>query len=353
MLLKRIANKIDAVVEEFGVDMKANSLTRIGLLFDIFLSHVRYGTNVEDYFLYQFYNRKHRVRKDYVSSWDRSYMMNYANSPKYFELFEDKRRFVETYGKYMKRSLFTFADGEEAYHRWLEENPADRYIFKPAGGCCGVGIFVLPKDSDKIRDYAWLAEQAEDMVAEPFIENCEEVKKIYPGTLNTLRVPTMRKNGKPEIFCAYLRMGVAGIETDNYSNGGIAAPVDLESGVIYSCAMNRKGKRFVFHPDSVEQLVGFKIPMWEEVKALVLEVADITPEVVYSAWDIAVLPTGPVLVEGNICGDVAGMQQIHGGMRVHYAPYLPKKRKLHFGYNAVGKPMREYYAAKEAAKTDE
>lgn len=92
--------------------------------------------------------------------------------------------------------------------------------------------------------------------------------------------------------------------------------------------------------------------MWEEVKALVLEVADITPEVIYSAWDIAILPTGPVLIEGNICGDVAGMQQIHGGMRVHYEPYLPKKRKWHFGYNAVGKPMREYYVAKEAEKAD-
>lgn len=351
MLLKTISNKIDSLLGEYHVDLKELSLTKVGLLRDILVSHVRYGTNVADYFQYKFYNLKHRARSAYVSQWDRMYMMNYVNGMKYFDLFEDKRQFIEKYGKFMGRTIFALVDGEEAYNRWLEANPANKYIFKPAGGCCGEGIFVLPKDSEKLHDYAWLMQQDEALVAEPFIENCEELKRIYPETLNTLRIPTMVKDGKPVIFCCYLRMGVAGIETDNYSNGGIAAPVDLDSGVIYSSAMNKKGERFVCHPDSGEQLVGFQIPMWEEVKALVLEAAAVTPEVIYSAWDIAILPTGPILIEGNIGGDVVGMQQVHGeGKRYVYAPYLPKKRRWHFGYYNVMTPYRKHFEAKEAAE---
>lgn len=346
MLVNTILGKVDSLVEEYGLDLKANSMTRLGLLVDVFVSHVRYGTNVADYFLYKFYNLKHRARKTYMTQWDRMYLMNYVNGMKHFDLFEDKRLFVEAYGKYMGRSTCVMGDGEEAYLRWLESNPADKYIFKPAGGCCGKGIFVLTKDSEKLRDYAWLMEQDEELVAEPFIENCEEMKKLHPGTLNTLRICTVRKDDKSVIVGTYLRIGVAGRDTDNYNNGGIVVEVDQETGTVVSAGVNRKSKWFAFHPDSGEQLVGFRIPMWEECKALTLEVADVTPEVIYSGWDIAVLPTGPVLIEGNIGGDV-DIQQAHGkGKRGTYEFLLPK-RKWHFGFSKVAKPMTKHFEAKE------
>lgn len=349
MLIKRLSDKIDSVIEEFGLDLKANSLTRFGLLVDLLTSHVLYGVNVTDYFLHKFYNLKPRAKKMYMTQWDRMYMMCKINGMENFDLFEDKGLFFQKYGKYMGRTACVLTEGEEAYLRWLENNPAGKYIFKPAGGCCGQGIFVLPQDSEKVRDYSWLTSQDEALVAEPYIENCEELKKVYPGTLNTLRVCTLRSEGKPVIIGCYLRMGVAGIATDNYSNGGVLAEVDLDSGVVITTAINKKGKRYAFHPDSGEQIVGLRIPMWKEVQALVMEVAEVTPEVVYSAWDIAVLPNGPVLIEGNIGGDVDLQQTPQGiGKRALYEPYLPKRRHWHFGFNTVTTTYRKHMDAKKS-----
>lgn len=349
MLMKYLVDKVDNLIEEFGLDMKGNSLTRGGLLLDILVSHVLYGTNVTDYFLHKFYSLKHRAKKTFMTQWDRMYMMCQVNGMEHFDLFEDKGQFAVKYGKYMGRSTCALAEGEEAYCRWLENNPASKYIFKPAGGGCGQGIFVLPQDSEKLRDYSRLIKEDDTLVVEPYIENCQELKKLHPGTLNTLRVCTLRKEGKPFIFGCYLRMGVAGIATDNYSNGGILAEVDLDSGVVITTGVNKKGKRFAFHPDSGEQIVGFKIPMWEETKALTLEVAEVTKDVVYSSWDIAILPNGPVLIEGNIGGDVDLQQTPRGiGKRALYEEYLPKRRQLHLGYNAVTKPYRDHAKAKEA-----
>lgn len=353
MLVKQLVEKIDNLIEEFNLDMSANSLTRGGLLFDIFASHVLYGANVTDYFLHKFYRLKHRARKTYMTQWDRQYMMCHVNGTKYLDLYEDKGQFAVGYEQYMGRTTCILADGKEPYCRWLEENPANKYIFKPADGCCGQGIFVLSQDSENLRNYSWLMEQDDKLVVEPYIENCEELKKIYPGTLNTLRICTLLREGKPVIVGCYLRMGVAGIATDNYSNGGILAEVDLDSGVVITTAINKKGKRFAFHPDTGEQIVGFKIPMWGEVKAFVEEISKVAPDVVYSAWDIAVLPSGPVLIEGNIGGDVDLQQTPQGiGKRALYEPYLPKKRRWHFGYSAVTKPYRDHDKAKKAAEAE-
>lgn len=348
MLLNYLVEKIDGLVEEFGLNLKEIGLSRGRLLLDILVSHVRYGVNVTDYFLHQFYNRKHHEKKTYMTQWDRMYMMCYVNDIKYFDLFEDKRQFVEKYEKYMGRSICVLADGEEAYCRWLNNNSAANYIFKPADGCCGRGIFVLPKDSEKLRDHSWLMSQDKSLVVEPYIENCDELKRLYPGTLNTLRICTLIEEGKPVIIGCYLRMGVAGIATDNYSNGGILAEIDLDSGTVITTGVNKKGRRFAFHPDTGEQIVGCRIPMWEETKAFVLKVAEVTPEVIYSAWDIAILPNGPVLIEGNIGGDVDLQQTPRGiGKRALYELYLPKNRKLHFGYKDATKPYRDYIKNKQ------
>ena len=348
MLLRYLTEKIDRLTEEFGLNRKAVGLSRIALLLDILACHVRYGCNVADYFMYRFYNLRHRAKKTYMTQWDRMYMMCHVNGMEHFELFEDKRQFVKKYEKFMGRSTCVLSQGEEAYKRWLAENPAEKYIFKPADGSCGEGIFVVARDSEKLLDYAFLMGQNATLVVEPYIENCAELKKLNPGTLNTLRICTLRKAGKPYIFGCYLRMGVAGRDTDNYNNGGVVAEVDPQSGVLVTKATSRKGGQFAFHPDTGEQIVGFQIPMWEEVKALVLEVAEVTPEVIYSSWDIAILPGGPVLIEGNIGGDV-DIQQTQGyGVKAIYAPYLPKKQGLHFGFRDVMKPYKTYFQKKAA-----
>ena len=52
-------------------------------------------------------------------------------------------------------------------------------------------------------------------------------------------------------------------------SGGIAVNVDVDSGIIETPAYDRMGNKFIVHPDTNEQILGFKIPMWDAAKSLV------------------------------------------------------------------------------------
>ena len=66
------------------------------------------------------------------------------------------------------------------------------------------------------------------------------------------------------------------------------------------------------HPDTGARMKGFAIPYWQSVTDLCLRAATAIPGLPLQAWDIALCPNGPVLVEANIGGDV-NLPQIASG----------------------------------------
>ena len=60
-----------------------------------------------------------------------------------------------------------------------------------------------------------------------------------------------------------------------------------------------KYQKYIYHPFTNQKLVGFQIPLWDNVKATVLEAANLIPEVGYIGWDVAILECSVALIEGN------------------------------------------------------
>ena len=61
---------------------------------------------------------------------------------------------------------------------------------------------------------------------------------------------------------------------------------------------------FSNHPDTGAQIEGALVPMWEETKDLVLELAGTFPYLNFVAWDILVAPDGPYVIEANTSSGV-------------------------------------------------
>ena len=86
---------------------------------------------------------------------------------------------------------------------------------------------------------------------------------------------------------------------DNVDCGGMAAPVDIETGVIAGVGANKAGDTYEDHPMTGKRIPGTQIPYWEEAKKMCLDAMRVVPQVRFVAWDVAITPDGPVFIEGN------------------------------------------------------
>ncbi len=98
-------------------------------------------------------------------------------------------------------------------------------------------------------------------------------------------------------------MPTGGSDVDNFSSGGIAAPVDLDTARL-GCAVakypNAKGDFFESHPDTGGKIKGREVPCWAEVCDLVRSAHAKLDKIPSVGWDVAITKEGPVLIEGNV-----------------------------------------------------
>ena len=168
-------------------------------------------------------------------------------------------------------------------------------MIKPSSGSCGQGIEkILVKDHDPSELYERLSKEKRCLIEEVATQ-IDEIGKLHPNSINTLRVVTLNK----KVVVAFLRIGNKGYVVDNFNHEGLAAPVDIEDGIIKYKAIDKEHHEYDVHPFTNEQIVGLKIPKWDEVKQMCEEAARVVPEIGYAGWDVCLSEKGPILIEGN------------------------------------------------------
>ena len=341
---KAVKHKIEMIPENFP---KPHFLPT---LLDVVFCRMKYGSGVDDYFDFRFYSMNHIGRKSFGTVRDQ-FKLYYANDKDYIIRTANKNEFVKHYGHLMGRETMSVSleTNEESFREFQEKAKAagfQRIIFKPYRGNSGRGVFILSLDdpdiqsvktvmdrynreiADVLQDVPQLKKglvEQQELVAEWVIENHADVKKVHPSSLNTLRMPTLRSGENCKVMGGYLRFGRDGLSVDNISSGGMVAEVDLDTGIVVSAAVDHAGREFYKHPTTGEIIIGLQVPYWEEAKALALEAAKITPQLIYTGWDVAITPTGPILIEGNSMGGLE-IQQMprHMGKRYLYEKVLDK-----------------------------
>jgi hypothetical protein len=142
--------------------------------------------------------------------------------------------------------------------------------------------------------------------------------KLNPSCLNTIRIDTFTdRDGNIEIISAYLRMSIANHYLDNISSGGCQVGINLETGRLkkmgYATIKSAGTKIFQEHPVTKVIFKDFEIPLFNQVKELVLKTAVFMPGLRLVGWDVAISESGPVLIEGNSDYDISGNDLAYGG----------------------------------------
>jgi len=135
------------------------------------------------------------------------------------------------------------------------------------------------------------------------LTNHAEIARLAPRALSTVRVMTIAAAGEsPRFLAGLLRMGTGDATADNFAQGGIAAPIDAETGELGDArGLDANGLTHVhpIHPDTGLAIAGTRIPFWRESVDLALRAHSLLGDLPVVGWDVAVTPCGPVLVEGN------------------------------------------------------
>ncbi len=302
---------------------------RIYILLDMFICSIIYGAGYIDYYEYEFYLMDHKQRRTYLTISINKQMVERYNDKKNIYKFQDKGMFNQIFDKYLGRQWLNLeVNNKEDLKKFIKNKK--RVIVKPNRECSGHGIEIIAinKKTNVDKLYAKL-KRDKQCVVEEVIENHHDIKKIYPKSLNTLRIISFRNQDKVYILASVFKVGNGGI-LDNFAAGGMYTFVD-EKGMIYAPAIDKDGNTFENHPITNIKFKGFAIPYYQEAIALVKEASLVVPEIPYVGWDIAVTEAGPVIIEGN---PISGIFQLKASLNPNKIGSLPVYNEaMHFFKN--------------------
>lgn len=209
--------------------------------------------------------------------------------------------------------------------------PAFDLFIKPHVGRGGMGAEQwVHSDAER-----WRSARGQELSTDALVQHLIDLSKTGPyliqrravphvaiadlsnGALPTVRVLTIKGQGDTwEPVAALFRMAVGANRTvDNFHAGGIAANVDLASGMLgpaTDIGLTPDMGWLHNHPDGGAVIVGRVLPYWSEVLALARRAHSVFSEKLVAGWDIAILAGGPALVEGNGAPDTDMHQRVSG-----------------------------------------
>ena len=278
-------------------------ISKFNLWHDILRSSIKYNISILEYFLFKFYNISDKEKENYAGT---GYMYEYQlkMNPKVSrDILENKLIFLKEYSPFIKHNYASIDDinKEPIKLEKILNNDSEKIVLKSSNGQCGIGIEVRKsKDFNRETLLERLKETDNDFV-EDYVEQHKELNKLSPSGLNTVRIITqLNSNGEVEILGARLRITINS-SIDNLAAGNIAAPIDLQTGLINGPGVysDITKEDEITHPITGVKIVDFKIPLWEESLQMTKEAALLHPENRSVGWDVAITNNGPELIEGN------------------------------------------------------
>jgi hypothetical protein len=211
---------------------------------------------------------------------------------------------------------------------WLHADGGP-FVMKPQDGTRGYGVSLVERQEDVLvrrRGRQTVPFRDQPLrgvrIIERVIRQAPFWHRLSPASANSIRVVTMWAPGDPAPFIGAAIQRIGSIETaptDNFSGGGISAPIDpttgrLGPGRTHPLRGARSRVVHTRHPDTGEQIDGAIVPQWDAIVDTVLRATRTLPLNRYVGWDVLVSDEDvPIILEANHNTDV-NLLQVHGGL---------------------------------------
>lgn len=266
--------------------------------FDMVWSLIRYGARPIDYVRFEFHKKSAHERNRYLTIYRYFRILKkvgYLNEATHGKIAEYK-----TFADYICRPWMV-ADKDTDPQLIKDFISKHGVVFaKPNMGDQGKGVMKIKADDSKAIEELLFECKQGAYVVEGAIKQDPDIEAINPSSVNTVRVTTLTdRQGCPQIISVILRAGAPGSHVDNWGAGGVGYNFNLETGICDQYGKDKKNRKYIFHPGSNKQMLGYKLPHFEEIKDYVIKLGKLVPNVKYIGWDVAITTDGFDLVEMN------------------------------------------------------
>ncbi len=292
MSFKTMFAIIRQIHDEFG---KNELITFI----DMVCCALRFNVGYLDYHVFGFAKVKGKKRKTFMTMNENLSLVRQVNDPECYKIFDNKVIFFDRFKDFVGRQFLNL-EGKTAAELKAFCQGKESIFAKQTETFGGQGITLekIAPDTDYEALFKKLYDNKQFLIEDTIIQH-DKMNELYQGSINTLRMVTLVKDGKANFMYALIRMGQKGSAVDNISSGGMYAPVNENGIITHGAFCDKEGICHSVHPTSGTSLIGFEIPYFKEAVELVKKAALVIDGMKYVGWDVAITPTGPILVEGN------------------------------------------------------
>ena len=294
-LIKRICNmNFNNFFNTLNDVHKKTGKSKVHIFFDMIICGFKYQAGYIDYNLFEMYNMNRYERSTVITRGINNEIIKKYNDPEYMKIFNDKIKFNERFNKYLKRDwLELTGNNKKEFAKFCEKHP--KFVAKPTKESCGKGVEIIDSTDKKIYDLYNELYNNKQILVEEIAVQCKKLSDLHPDSINTLRVVTL----KGMVVTALLRIGNNHNNVDNFNHEGLCVPIDIEDGIVKYQAIDKKGNLYEKHPVTKKEIVGFKVPKWNEVKKICEQAALEIPQVGYIGWDVCVTKDDICFIEAN------------------------------------------------------
>lgn len=271
---------------------------RILILLDMVWCSLVYQAGYLDYQEFEFWSLTGAERRTWITSGNANSIVVKYNQREYREWFWNKPKFNERFRQYLGREWLDVRESSAAeLETFVKRNRA--IMAKRIDGMSGAGVEKHLAAS--ITDFEAFREELlakKQYLVETFLTQHPVMASLSPTSVNSLRMITFFDGTDVHVMEAVLRMG-NGADVDNYGRGGMYTVIDEKTGIAHYGAFDKYANTFTAHPISGTPIVGFRVPLYDQVLSTLDTVARVVPQVPYVGWDVAIGEHGPVVIEGN------------------------------------------------------
>lgn len=339
-----IYNKLFYLITIRNEKKKINDEKRVNLYKKICYTKFQ-NKKINDYFIKN-YGKKvdtrwHRLYQSFTGKFDKKYFPEILFSSELEPLLCDRKIAAQLTDKSMVELLYKgiedlyipktyilccsgiFYDGNRNIISKEEAikviNNCGKVVFKKTiDSCSGRGVLLVNiKNGRDIKNNLSLEELMKEFgknfIVQEIITNCDEIKNIYPKSLNTFRIMTYVVNGKLYHVPIAMRIGQGNNEVDNIHAGGMFIGVSDE-GVLMDKAFTEFQNVYEEHPDSHLVFKNYKIHNIDKMIQIAYKCHGRTPHMGIISWDFTIDDKNRiVLIEVNLNGQSIWFPQMANG----------------------------------------